>query len=374
MPEVDHYESVRQKMSIDEVGTPKHKKTIEFLKVLYNEEEIELLDHFDRGYQLLTAVNLAKKSGWVKERVKKILKSLSKRGALFTLGRSYMLLNLVPGFFEHYILTRGDTEENTIKVAKYFRWAFLNLTPQMFNNMKLKKKPLWLPKLSYDAEEKIIEIDESIPMKDQKIFTGELVRDLIDQNEYFAKVYCQCREVAKMSGEPCQHAPEELGCLLCGLTAKVGVSQGWAVEIPTKEDAIQYAKDCEKAGLIHYGMNLGPITFICNCCRDCCTGLRGMVVHSLPYGRSNFDPRWIAEKCKFCEKCIKMCPMGAVSRQYPVKDEKDQISFNLSICLGCGVCATNCPQEAITLVKVRTDDTPEMSGFAKQITEALLRF
>jgi len=83
---VDHYESVWQKMSIDEMGTPKHKKTTEFLKMLYNEEEIELLDHFDCGFQLLTATKLAKKSGWEKPRVKKILKSLSKRGALFTLA------------------------------------------------------------------------------------------------------------------------------------------------------------------------------------------------------------------------------------------------------------------------------------------------
>ena len=367
---IDHYESVRQKMSIDEVGWPKHKKTIEILKVLFNEEEIKLLDHFDRGFELLSAAKLAKRSGWEKARVKKILKSLSERGRLFKLGNSYMLLNLVPGFFEHYILTRGDTEENTIKVAKFFRWAFINLTPQMFNNMKQKNKPTWLPKLPYDAEDKIIEIDESIPMDNQKIFPGELVRELIDQNEKFATVYCQCREVAKLSGEPCQHAPEEIGCLLCGITAQMGVSQGWATEI-SKEAAIQLVKDSEKAGLIHYGIDVGPIRFICNCCRDCCTGLRGMVVHGLPYGRSNFDPRWIAEKCKLCEKCIKICPMGAVSRVYPIKDEADQISFNLNICLGCGVCATNCPQEAITLVKMRTDDTPEMSGLVKQIQEKL---
>jgi Pyruvate/2-oxoacid:ferredoxin oxidoreductase delta subunit len=368
---VDHYESVRQKMSIDELGTPRHKKTTEFLKMLYNEEEIELLDHFDRSYQLLSPARLAKKAGWDKDKVKKILTRLGKRGALFKLGTSYMLINLVPGLFEHYILTRGDTKENTSKAVQYFRWAFLYLTPPMYNDMKQRNKPIWLPKLPYEAEEKIIEIDESIPTDDQKVFPGELVRELIDENEIFATVYCQCREIAKMAGEPCKYAPEDLGCLLCGLTAQMAVSEGWATEI-SREAAIQLVKDCEKAGLVHYGMNIGPITFICNCCRDCCTGLRGMVVHHLPYGRSNFDPHWIPENCTFCGTCIKKCPMGAITHLYPVKDEPERITFNLTQCLGCGVCAVNCPKNAITLVKVRTNDTPEAGGVPKLITERLM--
>lgn len=374
MTEIDHYESVRQKMCIDEMGTPKHEKTIEFLKMLYNNGEIELLDCFDHGYQPLSARNLAKRIDLDKNQVKEILNRLFKRGLVFKLGSKYMLMNLVPGFFEHYILTHGDDEENYKRAANYFRWAFLNLTPQMYNNLKAKGKSVWLPKLPYDAEEKIIQIDEGIPIKDQKIFTGELVRELIDKNNTFAKVYCQCREVAKLSGEPCQYVSEDdgLGCLLCGITAKIAIDQGWGVEIPTKEDAIEYTQKCEKAGLVHFGMNVGAITFICNCCRDCCCGLRGMSELGLTYGRSNFDPRWNPELCVFCEKCVELCPMEAIHHQYPVKDEKDVMLFNLERCLGCGVCAENCPKGAITLIKVRRDPTPEMSGLGKKIQDSIL--
>ena len=372
MTEIDHYESVRQKMSIDGIGTPKHKKTLEFLKMIYSDEEIKLLDHYDRAYQLLSPKQLAKKANLEKDDVKKIMKNLGKRGAIFKLGGKYMLFNLVPGFFEHYILTRGDTEENTRKSAEYFRWAFMNLTPQMFHDMKLQKNTVWYPKLPLDAEDKIIEIDEGIPVDDQKIMTGELVRELLDKNDYYAKIFCQCREIAKMTGEPCNHAPEDLGCLLCGLTARVLVDQGMATEIPTREEAEKYVEDCEKAGLIHYGMNMGAVTFICNCCRDCCCGLRGMVETGLTYGRSNFDPRWNAEACTFCDLCVKKCPMSAIKHHYPIRDEGDNMIFNLERCLGCGVCAANCPKNAITLVKVRTDDTPEISGVGIKIQEGIL--
>ncbi len=372
MTEIDHYESVRQKMSVGGIGTPKHKKTIEFLKRLYNEEEIQLIDNFERAYQPLSAGKLAIKANMDKKVVKKMLKDLRKRGVIFDMAGRFMIMNLVPGFFEHYILTRGDTEENIKATAEYFRWAFMNLTPQMFNKMKLKNAPVWFPKLAYDADERLIEIDESIPIQDQKVLTGELMRELVDNSNFYATIYCQCREVAKMTGNPCKHAPEDIGCFLCGVTAKMLVDQGLATEIPTKEEALKFLERSEKAGLVHYGISVGPITFTCNCCPDCCCGLGGMVSSGLLHGRSNFDPRWNQEACTFCDLCVKKCPVGAIKHQYPVRNEDEILIFNLERCLGCGVCANNCPKNAISLVKVRTQDPPENTSVVSEIQNGIL--
>ena len=78
MTEIDYYESVRQKMSIDGLGTPKHKRTIEFLKRMYSDEEIKLIDHFDRAYQLLSPKQLAQKASLEKADVKKIERLIHK--------------------------------------------------------------------------------------------------------------------------------------------------------------------------------------------------------------------------------------------------------------------------------------------------------
>jgi NAD-dependent dihydropyrimidine dehydrogenase PreA subunit len=367
------YESVRQKMRLGQLGAPKHKKMLEFLKTLWNEEEIQLLDQFDGAFKFMSARNLAKKSGMDKDKVKTILKGCAKRGTIFRVGNDYALLTLAPGLFENYILTRGDTEENTKKVAEFFWWAFENLFPQMYNSMN---PPVWRPKLPYDAVEKLIIIDEAIPVKDQQILPGELVLDMIEKNDCFAKLYCQCRMTGKLVGQPCK-IPEELGCFLCGLTAKMAIKAGLATEL-SKEEAIQYIKDCEKAGLVHMGISSqGPETntFICNCCNCHCLGLSGMAKLGIAdYGRSNFVPEILPELCVKCESCLKKCPMNAIIHQYPLgaQQTEERIIIKTQKCIGCGVCAANCSKNAIKLVKRRAEGPPiELKLGEKSVRELL---
>lgn len=368
----DIYESVRQKMRLGQLGTPQHKKTLEFLKLLWNEEEIRLIDNFEGAFQFQSPRKLAKKTGLDKTEVKKILKRCSKKGTLLRVGNEFCLLTIAPGLFEHYILTRGDSAENTKKAAEFFRWAFTNLFPQMYNNMD---PPVWRPKLPYNAEERLIAIDEEIPVQDQQILPGELVIELIEKNEKFAKLYCQCRMTGKLIGEPC-HIPEELGCLLCGLNATLVVQAGLGEEI-TKEEAIQYIKDCEKAGLVHMGISSqGPetLTFICNCCACHCLGLSGMAKLGIAdYGRSNFEPEIISDLCVLCDTCLKKCPMNAILHQYPLAAENEEkMVIKLQKCIGCGVCAANCPKDAIKLVKRRTSGPPKQLTLGARSLKDLL--
>ncbi|MDR0555481.1 MAG: 4Fe-4S binding protein [Holosporaceae bacterium] len=49
----------------------------------------------------------------------------------------------------------------------------------------------------------------------------------------------------------------------------------------------------------------------------------------------------ISEKCKKCFSCIDVCPVGAIA-------QKDgEVSIDRNICLGCGCCASYCPNNAI---------------------------
>ncbi|MDR3555752.1 MAG: hydrogenase iron-sulfur subunit, partial [Syntrophobacteraceae bacterium] len=53
-----------------------------------------------------------------------------------------------------------------------------------------------------------------------------------------------------------------------------------------------------------------------------------------------------AEKCKFCGKCVEVCPYGAISL-----DSKRKIpaAVNPAACAGCGTCAAECPFDAIDM-------------------------
>ncbi len=48
------------------------------------------------------------------------------------------------------------------------------------------------------------------------------------------------------------------------------------------------------------------------------------------------------EKCIKCMQCWVYCPEGVIDRD---------INIDMDFCKGCGVCANECPKQAITMVK-----------------------
>ena len=58
-----------------------------------------------------------------------------------------------------------------------------------------------------------------------------------------------------------------------------------------------------------------------------------------------FRPEYDKEKCTMCNFCWFYCPEGCIDR----KDGK--MSFDMDYCKGCGICANECPVEAIKMVR-----------------------
>lgn len=50
-------------------------------------------------------------------------------------------------------------------------------------------------------------------------------------------------------------------------------------------------------------------------------------------------------KCNSCKLCYWFCPDDTVNFK------KGDVSINYDYCKGCGICAVECPQGAITMVK-----------------------
>jgi len=85
---------------------------------------------------------------------------------------------------------------------------------------------------------------------------------------------------------------------------------------------------------------------ICSCCACCCFPIRAGVRLGLqqqwPHSHhlAHRDP----EACTLCGGCVDRCHFGAFFFQ-----EDGEISFDPSLCWGCGLCASGCLSESITM-------------------------
>ncbi|MFX0028510.1 MAG: 4Fe-4S dicluster domain-containing protein [Candidatus Hermodarchaeota archaeon] len=358
MNENDYYEQVRKKLVLGPLYAPKHKKIYELMKIFWNEEEIKILSYFKPADQSNSLRELEQKLGYSRQEIKDKLRNALRKGTISRIGTKYSLLPILPGIFEQYFIRRRDTEENLIEAAKIYRFIFKNYSPSFYSESNFK---LFRPRLPLNSEEKLVDVNQSFDIE-QKILSYELVEELIEKNEIFSVVPCQCRLIGEYAGEPCSIAPPELGCLATGSVAEIAI-RGGAPKM-NKEEAIEFLKRTEKAGLIHSCVadtSNESSLYICNCCTCHC----GVIIHAKQHKNialypSNYIPKWNHDICTKCDLCLNKCQMGAIYHKWANEsDNSDEYMFlKQEFCVGCGVCANVCPNNAINLVKIR-EDVPE---------------
>ncbi|MFX1451331.1 MAG: 4Fe-4S binding protein [Promethearchaeota archaeon] len=193
------------------------------------------------------------------------------------------------------------------------------------------------------------------------------MKNLIDKHDEFAVIPCQCRLIGEMSGEPCDVAPSEMGCFVGGLGARDAMQNKLpGARSMNKQEAIEFLKETEKAGLVHNAIwdkgNESSI-FICNCCK-CHCGVAlfpAQKMHIKGVHASNFRPKFNMELCSKCETCLRKCPKEAIYHKWPLKSDSsdEEMILREDMCIGCGICAVNCPKEAIKMIKIIDIEPPE---------------
>ena len=349
----DPYEILRQKMDRWPTRTPKSKGIMKILRELFTEEEAEILSYFRRPYAWSTPQQITEISGKPEEKVIEVCNSLAERGLLFKLGKSrkrakFSIWPTIIGIFE-FVFSNAKiySDEKIKRLARLFD-NYLNR--YLISTVATSNYPF--PRiLPSKTSEKVIEINEDLGIISQKVLPFEEVEEMISQYVSFGVMPCSCRTKAKVLGYA-EKMPIDV-CMTFDMGAEYFIENGIAKRI-TQEEALALLIKCERQGLVHSTLNAQKPEFICNCDKEHCGILKGMTRFHRPgsFAFSNFRIKiddTIA--CIECYRCIDLCPTHSI---YPYIEEggKFNLEVKRDLCIGCGVCSTNCSAKRLILEKV----------------------
>lgn len=350
------------------------KELLNLLKFWFTPEEAKIVSVFKTSMMdSLSIDKIAKRTKEPEEKVKNILDGLAKKGLVFTWfnkklnQKMYTIPMLFPGLFEWYFASKYNSIDDLRKAAKLFVSVESN-----FMNMA-SNYPISRVAPSIRPLEKTIPIDENVEVGKSKILVFEDVKKILESSWCIAVMPCPCRIFHGILGDACDK-PIEV-CFNLNSSAEYVINEGIGRKL-TVEESIEILKIAEEAGLVHVVNNQSDkFSFICNCCNDCCgflgTANKFKLIDKV-IAKSNFFPKINYDNCKRCKRCIQMCPISAVFLNYGEKEDLSDsfITIREDLCIGCGVCATNCGWDAITLEKIRNISENDLEN---QLWQAGLR-
>lgn len=305
---------------------------IKMLKRIFTPEQADLFCDLRLTFE--TSEQIAERTGRPLAELDRQLKDMGKEGMLFSINfggiRIFRMIPWVFGIYE-FQLDRLDQEfaELNEEYAPYFGQQFFSQTPQLMRTLP---------------------VEEEISGQ-QEVISYERVSDVIDANQSFLVNDCVCKKEKELLGHPCDR-PVQV-CLAMAPVA--GVFDNSPIgKVLTKQEAHDLMKMTEEAGLVHLTYNVqGGGFYICNCCKCCCGVLRSINELGIPAPlviNSSYYAEIDAGKCISCGICAdERCQVGAI------EEGEDTYRVMPERCIGCGLCISTCPCEAIRLVHKAAD-------------------
>ena len=339
------YEKLRERIDSYSVGFSATPSGIEIkiLQKIFNPVEAEIYLQMER--KLETAETIARRVGQDTEIVGDILRGMTAKGLTFPRTKAgvkyYAAAPFMHGFFEHIAVKGMDKE--LAKMFEDYRWGgFIPKTKT------LRTVPI---NVSIDSHKPVMPYDDV-----KKIVEGKVRIGLFP---------CACAAVMKVLETKCDK-PFDV-CIGFDYYAEYAIEEYGVGRWITREEALDVLRRSEEAGLVHQvGGDRRNVEAICNCCSDCCGILKAfkMLPNPAKYSGSNYISCLDANYCNLCEVCIDRCPMGAIAVG------TDSVIINTERCIGCGLCTTTCPTEAITLAmkpedKIKLPPSPDRYTFMR---------
>jgi len=301
---------------------------IKLLKRIFQPEDAELF--CDLRLEFETAEQIADRTGRPLEGLEETLTAMWEQGQLFGINLGGVkLFKMVPWAFGIYEFQLPHMERELAEMCEEYGQVYGR---QFFENS---------PQLM-----QVIPIEKEIQASHETL-TYEKVSSIIENGQSFLLNECICKKEQGLLDNPCDR-PLEV-CLAIAPVPGVFDNPRIGRNI-SRDEAYKLLDKCEEDGLVHLTWNVeSGHFFICNCCGCCCGVLRGINELGIPASKvvnahyyAEIDP----EECVACGTCAdERCQVNAIEEgedAYRVIKEK---------CIGCGICVTTCPSEALSLIR-----------------------
>lgn len=306
-----------------------------YIDLIVNEQEIDLV--VGLAGQTMTLDQIAQLTGMTPEEAEPFLTEAFKRRAIVIEDEQGVTTYRAATFnermrpltmYEHW---GGVPEEARKQVAEAHMAGFLEARKPLF--AEVREDPAAFDRLTR-----------------QHVL---LLHEALEQTEAASVhmvVPCDCRALALNCDRPSET------CLWYDEMTEYVKERGRVI---TKEEAKAILIQANRDGQIHLGprdwREDGGPNSICNCCTCCCHVFRaGEQLDMIGvWPKAFYVASRDEEKCNHCNICVSRCHFDAFYHDgttYQVNGKKKKrIRFNPDNCWGCGLCATACPEAAITM-------------------------
>ena len=197
----------------------------------------------------------------------------------------------------------------------------------------------------------VLPIEDEISGKED-VLPYEKVSALIENGQSFLVNDCICKKEQGLLGKPCDR-PLQV-CLAVAPIPGVFDNSPYG-RVLSRAEAYELLKQTEEMGLVHLASNVQQGGFyICNCCKCCCGVLGAIHREGIPAAQvvnAHYFAEIDADACSNCGLCAdERCQVGAIE----VAGEAHRIVRER--CIGCGLCVTTCPLDAVRLFRKGADE------------------
>ena len=263
-----------------------------------------------------TFAQLQKLTGLETEKLEKLLADMSLIGLLEynwenldgknpSHEKRWILPQFVPGSAEFFNMRMEQIEEHPEVAAFFERMTFL----------PLEKITPMVPPGGAGIGMHVIPVEKAIETENQTASVEHISHWLKKYEGKYAASPCSCRASRAKLGEGCGDDPEGW-CIAVGDMADYVVGTDKGGRYITYDEVMDILQKAEDNGFVHQITNIDgeqKIFAICNCNVNVCNALRTSQLYNTPnMSRSAYVAKVEPENCVACDRCVEVCPAGAV--------------------------------------------------------------